>query len=156
MALDTYYDFYDLPSDKVKPSTKIAAQFTTLLGGDKTISMVAYTSVFPNGGSTERYFPGQISYAPITLYRPLDGKCAPLMKWFEETAAGQLEKKNCSIAQVEILESGKAHLLVIWDLINTLPMAQPGFSYNAYRGTTSTKYKLQLQAEEIIITYIAP
>ncbi len=156
MANDTYYDFYDLPSDEVKASTKALAQFVSIIGGSKTISMVSYTSVFPNGGSMERYFPGQISFAPITLYRHLDDKCVPLMKWFEDTAAGKIEKKNCSIAQIELVENEGVHLLTIWDLINTLPIAQPGFSYNSYRGTTSTKYKLTLQAEEIIITYVAP
>ena len=156
MANDTYYDFYDLPSDEVKADTKVAAQFSTLLGGNKTISMISYTSVFPSGGSLERYFPGQISFAPITLYRTLDDKCAPLMDWFEDAAEGQLVKKNCSIAQMELPEKGGVHLLVIWDLINTIPVAQPGFSYNSYRATKSTSYKLTLQPEEIIITYIAP
>lgn len=157
MANDTYYDFYDLPSDEVTPNRDAAAQFATILGGAKTISMTPYTSVFESGNSLTRFLPGQITYAPITLYRLLDNKAAPLMAWFDEVAAGQLIKKNCSIVQLRKLgRTGGVHALVIWDLIGTLPIAQPGFSYNSYRGTVSAKYKLTLQAEEIIMTYIRP
>lgn len=151
-ALTTYYVLYDLPSDKVAHGRNALAQFDRILGGDRQIDTISYTVVYGNGNSVTRYLPGQVSYAPITLYRVLDKRSIPLMQWFQRVAEGKIEKENCSIVQYEV-EKGKVTPTVIWHLYNVLPVAEPGYSYNAYIDSTSTSYQLTIQAEEIRVMF---
>ncbi len=151
-ALTTYYTLYDLPSDEISSGARIMAQFNSISGGARVISMIPYTLVYENGSSLTRYLPGQVSFEPISLSRLLDEKSRPLIAWFDRVAAGHLEYKNCSIVQFE-MQDGKPVPTVIWDLTNVLPLAEPGFVYNAYQDSLSTSYKLKIQAEEITVSF---
>jgi phage tail-like protein len=149
-ASDKEYDLYD--------ATTVFGTFTKLTGGDMSISMIPYNIVGENGGITTKYIPGQISYAPIKLSCAMSDVVSELTDWFNEAVAGNLDDvyKNCSIAQYKKAGTGRTETLVIWNLINAIPIALPGFSFNAYQKTASTKFKITLQAESIEIEYPPP
>jgi len=136
-------------------ATTTYGYFTGFSGGDMSISMIPYTVVGENGSPTEKYLPGQISYAPITLSCPFSDVIKELTDWFEIAATGDYEGallRNCSIGISERANPKK--YLIRWDLINVIPTTMPSFfSYNAYVASGSSKFKLVLQAEEITINY---
>jgi len=129
--------------------------FTGFSGGDMSISMIPYTVVSATGSVTEKYIPGQISFAPITLSCAFSDVVPELTEWFGLSAAGDYDgalKRNCSIASYPTTDRKKYN--IIWNLINVIPTTLPSFfSYNAYIGASTTKFKLTLQAEEIYIEY---
>lgn len=144
---DKHYRFYD--------ATTHYGIFTSLTGGDMKISMIPYTIVGSNGSPVEKYMPGQISFAPINLACPMSDVVQELTDWFQLAAEGNYDnlRRNCSIAQYSKNIIPSPTDLVVWELINAVPIALPGYSYNAYQGTSSTKFKIAIQAEEIRITY---
>jgi hypothetical protein len=129
--------------------------FTGFSGGGMSISMIPYTVVSATGSVTEKYIPGQISFAPITLSCAFSDIVPELTEWFELSAAGDYDGallRNCSIASYPVNDPKKYN--IIWNLINVIPTTLPSFfNYNVYTGSSSTKFKLVLQAEEIYIEY---
>ena len=155
-ASDKQYDFYDYGGAEGKYGV-----FTGLTGGDMTISMISYNTIGKNGGVVTKYLPGQVTYAPIRMTGSMSNEMTAFTDWFEQSVNGNFEnlRRHCSIAQWQMEKDGdgkyttRVKQLVVWELINTMPIALPGFSYNSYQKTASTSYKVLIQAEEIIITY---
>ena len=127
--------------------------FTGISGGEMSISMVPYTVVDHQGVPTERYIPGQISFAPITLTCALSDVVKELIDWFMLSATQDYTQnlaRNCSIGIFRKIEPEK--YLLRWDLIKAIPTTLPSvYSYNAYVASSSVKFKLTLQAEDIKI-----
>lgn len=144
---DKHYRFYD--------ATTSYGTFTSLTGGDMKISMIPYTVVGVNGSPVEKYLPGQISYAPINMSCPFSNVVMELKDWFQLAAEGNYDnlRRNCSITQYTMNILPAPYDLLTWELINAVPVALPGYSYNSTRGTSSTKFKIAIQAEEIRITF---
>jgi hypothetical protein len=134
-------------------ATKKYGIFTGISGGDMSISMVPYTIVDQNGVPTERYIPGQISFAPITLTCALSDVVKELIDWFMLSVNQDYSKdlaRTCSIGIFRKAEPGK--YLLRWDLIRAIPSGMPSvYSYNAYTASSSVKFKLTLRAEDIKI-----
>ena len=153
---DKQYDFFD--------ATTAYGTFSGLYGGDMKISMTSYNVVGENGGVITKHLPGQITYAPIKLTCSMSDVVKDLTDWFELARIGNFDnlRRNCSIAQYKTKvvkdddgETVKLRVdqLVIWELINAIPIALPGFSYNSYQKTASTSFKVLIQAEEINLIY---
>ena len=149
-ASDKSYNFYDALDGK---GTSYGS-FSGLYGGDMTISMISYNTIGENGGVLTKYLPGQVTYAPIKLTGTMSDDMAEFEKWFNQAVEGNFKKlrRNCSIAQFKKVAGGTEQL-VIWNLINAIPIALPGFSYNSYQRIASTSFKVLLQTEEIDIVY---
>ena len=162
---DNYYAIYDLPgsdlaqfvtdsdpNDFNQAESRALGYFTFMTGGSMTISTISYNVMDVKGYVTTKFMPGQISFAPISLSRPLDNVSQVLYDWFVKAERGILEglRKDCSLAKINF----KGEFEVIWDLFQAMPVAVPGFSYNSYRGSQSTKFKLTLQVEDIDIIWM--
>ena len=148
---DKQYAFFDgTPSQG-----DYMGSFTSLTGGDMTLSMIPYTIVGTNGEPVEKYLPGQISFAPIKMSCPMSYVVEEFTDWFALAAEGNYDnlRRNCTIAQYSKFIIPFPKHLVYWHLINAVPIALPGYSYNSTRGTSSTKFKIAIQAEEIRIVY---
>lgn len=152
--VDKNYILYDAPFGK--PAKRELQQFEYLTGGDMTISMVSYNVMDPNGNVTTKFIPGQTSFAPINLSRPMGSISADLYTWFTDAVAGKLKdvRTNCSIALFDPSNSNK--LRVIWDLENVIPTKIPGFSFSTITRTHSSSFKLVIQAENIVVTFPSP
>jgi phage tail-like protein len=150
VAVEYCYDVYDVTD--VSTGKVLLGQFLSMTGGNMTMSPISYNVINASGLVTTKFIPGQVTYGPVFLSRTLDAISWDLSKWFDKFAAGIIEKKNITIVQLDKDDVNTP--LATWDLINAVPIAQPGFSYNSYRGSSSTKYKLTLQAEEIKFAYL--
>ena len=148
---DKQYAFFD----GVPSMENYMGSFTSLTGGDMTISMIPYTVVGVNDGPTEKYLPGQISYAPIRMSTPMSTVGKELTDWFMLAVEGNYKnlRRNCTIGQYSKFIVPIPTFLVYWHLENAIPIALPGYSYNSYQGTSSTKFKVAIQAEKITIVY---
>ena len=162
---DNYYAIYDLPgsdlaafvtdsdsNDFNQAMFKALGYFSFMAGGSMTISTISYDVMDIKGYVTTKFMPGQISFDPISLSRPLDNVSQVLYDWFVQAEKGILKdlRKDCSLAKINF----KGEFEVIWDLIQAMPVAIPGFSYNSYRGSQSTKFKIKLQVEDIDIVWM--
>ena len=151
---DNFYAIYDIAGIDLKdaPDTDALGVFNFMAGGDMTISTISYDVMDLHGFVTTKFIPGQISFSPISLSRPLDNISQKLYEWFFQAEWGLMSelRKNYSLAKINRLGDFE----VIWDLINVIPVAVPGFSYNSVRGSASTKFKLKLQAENIDIVWM--
>ena len=162
---DNYYAIYDLPgsdlaqfvtdsdsNDFNQAESRALGYFTFMQGGSMTISTISYDVMDIKGYVTTKFIPGQIAFAPIQLARPLDNVSQVLYDWFVQAEKGILKdlRKDWSLAKINF----KGEFEVIWDLIQAIPVAIPGFSYNSYRGSQSTKFKLTIQVEDIDIVWM--
>jgi len=140
------YAVYDLLS-----ANSPLAYFDTLVGGEQRISMVTYNVTDDKGNVTTKYIPGQTSFAPITLIRPNDKWCKEIKDKFVAAVRGELVglRKNYSIS----MNDEQGNPLVWWHLNNALPSVLGGFSFNSYRGTKSTSFKVTFQAESIAVQF---
>jgi len=148
---ETHYLMYDAKYNA--PGKRVLEQFQSMTGGDMTIAMVTYNVMDANGNVTTKFMPGQTSFAPINLSRPMDSISSDLHDWFIEAVQGKVKdaRINCSIAMFD--PSDAKQLRVIWDLENVVPTAIPGFSLSSVTKTVSTSFKLVIQAENIIVTF---
>ena len=157
MADDTYnpldhptpasqYCLYEM-IDKNHP----LAYFDELTGGEQTISLVTYNVTDDKGNVTTKYIPGQTSFAPMVLLRAMDKFSEDMKNAFMESVAGKLKsvRKNYSVS----MNDSQGNALVWWHLINAIPSAVSGFSFNAPREAYYTDFELTLQAESIIIEF---
>lgn len=139
-------------------ATQSYGVFTGFSGGDMAISMIPYTVMGVNGAPIEINIPGQVSFAPITLSCELSDVVEELTEWFQFSVDGAYHKplvRNCSIGAYAPIDPSL--YIIQWDLLNVVPTTLPSFfSYNAYIGSSSIKFKLTLQAEDIKITYQRP
>jgi len=126
--------------------------FDSVTGGEQQIATVSYKVMDANGHVITRYMPGQITYTPISLLRPVDVGSKEIYAKFVDTASGKLKdvRRNYSVSMND--DTGKA--AVWWDLINAVPVKISGFDFNEYREAYYTDFTIDLQAEEIIITFM--
>jgi len=148
---ETHYLMYD--AKYTAPGKRVLEQFQSMTGGDMSISMVTYSYNDANGNVNTKYMPGQISFGPITLSRPMDSISSNLYDWFTEAIDNKVKETriNCSIAMFD--PNDVNNLRVIWDLENVMPVAIPGFAFSAITKEISTSFKLVIQAENIIVTF---
>jgi hypothetical protein len=144
---DANYSLVDLDDDTAY------GDFSSLTGGDLTISMIPYNVAGENGGVDTRFLPGQISYAPIKLACEYDKRKTTMTDWFIAVKDGDPANmlKNCSINLSYTSKDNK--IAATWNLYNVMPIALPGFSVHTFQKTKSIKFKVVLQVERIEIEY---
>ncbi|MCP4142906.1 MAG: hypothetical protein GY755_21900 [Chloroflexi bacterium] len=148
-ASDKEYRLYDITSTKTSYGV-----FTKMIGGDMKIDTVAYNVIDPGYNVTTKFIPGQTSFAPFRLECEMSKVVIELYDWFMQAVAGTQTdlRKNCSIEQYKKGSNGPEPLIT-WNLLNTIPITLPGFSYHTYQKTESAKFKIMLQAESIEIVF---
>ncbi len=131
---------------------KFIGGFDSVTGGDLTIATVSYKVMDANGHVFTRSMPGQTSYSPISLLRPVDKGSKKIYAKFADASTGKLKdvRRDYSVSMNN--DAGKP--VVWWDLLNALPVKISGFSFNEYAEKYYTDFTIDLQAEEIIITFI--
>ncbi len=128
------------------------AGFDSVTGGEQEIKTVTYKVADANGNVITRYMPGQVSYSPISLLRPVDKGSKKIYEKFADTASGKLKdvRRNYSVS----MNNDEGKPLVWWDLLNAIPVKITGFDFNEYREAYYTDFTIDLQAEEILITFV--
>jgi len=144
------FGLYDVISPA--PSNAYLASFDAVTGGDQTISMVTFNIIDSLGNVTTRVMPGQTTFAPVALLRPVDISSKKLYDLLLESIAGKCRRKNYSIS----MNDAQGNAVVWWDLINAIPIKVDGFSFNgkiagAGAGVNYTDFEISFQAEIIMI-----
>lgn len=124
---------------------KLTGVFTGLTGGDMTISKMEYNLVFESGLSTTLLIPGATTFHPFSLTRGY-GNYAELYNWFMEASNGLIIQARRS-GSVMMKKSGTT--ILQWDFSNAWPIKLSGFSYNQYKGATSSRISITIAAETI-------
>lgn len=150
---NNYFKVVDMPGSQFSIEY---GYFTSCTGGDLSNEMIPYTSLVENDGGelflTKQRIPGQASYSAINLSRELsDVPCQQFLDWYLEATTNFSKDAFRNITIVAIDRKGVEQIR--WHLYNTLPTHLKGFSYNQYRGTSSRKFKVTLQAEYIELEY---
>jgi phage tail-like protein len=142
----SYYTLYEMV-DKNHP----LAYFSALTGGEQTIEMISYNVTDGKGNITTKFIPGQTSFAPVKLLRPMDSFSKDIKNLFADAVSGKLVsiKKNYSIAMID----GQANPLVWWHLFDAIPSSLGGFSFNEHTENNYTDFEISLQAESIVIQF---
>ncbi len=128
--------------------------FDSVTGGEQSIAAVSYKVMDGNGHVVTRFMPGQVSYTPISLLRPMDQGSIQIYETFVDTVSGKMKKvrKNYSLSMLN--DDGLP--VVWWDLINAIPVKISGFDFNEVTETYYTDFTIDIQAEEIYVTFVAP
>ncbi len=143
-----FYQLYEV----IQNGRNWLADFDNLTGGEQEISMVKYNVIDPYGNVTTKYMPGQTSFAPVELYRPMDSAAEELWRKFEGAVAGKRKRKNYSISMNDHRNGGVP--LVWWHLENALPIKIGGFEFNQYLNINYELFQISLQAEFITIEFV--
>lgn len=138
------YSVYDVPAKKT------IAEFEELTGGEMKVAMMPYTSVDKNGIAVTKFVPGATSYSPITLVHALNVEGQALDNWFVLASQGKTKdaRKNINIT---MLDYKTRKPMIVWDIINALPVSITGFSFNQHTkgGLYYVCQELTIQAESI-------
>lgn len=126
-------------------------QFDSMTGGEQTISMVAYNVMDDKGNVTTKYMPGQTSFKEVTLLRAMDSLSKEMKDRFVASVMGKLKQVRTNYTVRWFDGEGKS--LVWWHLMNAVPSAISGFSFNAPKEAYYTDFEITLQAENIIIQF---
>ncbi len=142
------YSLYEMV-DKVP--NKLLAEFDMLTGGEMTISTVSYNVIDPMGNVTTKYIPGQTSFSPVALLRPVDLGAAEVYAKFADAVAGKVKnlRKNYSIS----MNDSQGKPVVWWHLYNAIPIKIDGFSFNMKTESVYTDFEIYFQAEFIEIEF---
>ena len=137
------YTLYEL----VKKSPHFIAGFDSLTGGEQVISTVSYDVIDASGNVTTKFMPGQTSFSPISLLRPIDKGIIDINDKFMDAVSGKLKtlRKNYSISMND--STGKPVLW--WHLFNAIPIKISGFDFNMAKEHSYTDFIVDLQAESI-------
>jgi phage tail-like protein len=127
--------------------------FDELTGGDMEISTISYTQVLESGEAITRHIAGRTKYSPVSLVRAIDNESQPTYTLFDKTRAGMLKAVRQNFT-VEMIGKGGKAALVRWDLVNAIPIKLSGFSFNDKTEAYYITVEIELQPEEIILTYI--
>lgn len=147
------FSLYDVISPA--PKDALLAEFDALTGGDQTLSMVTYNIIDKNGGVTTRVMPGQTTFGPVALLRPMDLSSASMYKLLRDAIEGKCLRKNYSVS----MNDANGNPVAWWDLINALPIKLDGFSFNGKLGGADgvgvnyTDFEITFQAEDIKISF---
>ena len=142
------YALYDVLS--TAPKSQALAEFDSLTGGDQVISMVTYNVIDANGGVTTKIMPGQTTFEPITLLRPMDAPSKSMMDLIRAAIEGKCERRDISVS----MNDAQGNPLVWWDLFGAVPIKLSGFSFNSKVEAYYTDFEITFQAEDIKVTFI--
>ncbi|MBI9043742.1 MAG: phage tail protein [Anaerolineaceae bacterium] len=147
-----YFALYDVAYIDSVPSGPSLGQFQSASGGQMTVDMVSYTQCFLQGGSAEKFIPGQTSFTPMVLGRDFDSECEALYKWFMDSSNGDVKaaKINCSV--VLTTETGAPQ--VVWNLFNTIPTKLSEFSFSQKERVGIMYFTITLQPEWMEIVFL--
>jgi len=143
------YSLYDLLNPS--PKTPYLASFDALTGGDQSISMVTYNVIDEKGMVTTRVMPGQTTFEPVALLRPVDASSVGMYKLLAEAILGKCIRKNYSVS----MNDSQGNPAAWWNLYNALPTKLDGFSFNGRiagpdgTGVYYTDFEIYFQAESI-------
>jgi phage tail-like protein len=150
---NNYFKVVDMPGSQFSCEY---GYFTSCTGGDLSNEMIPFTSLVENAAGvlflTKQRIPGQTAYSAINLSRELgSAPSQDFYDWYIEATTKFSKDALRNITIVAIDRKGKEQIR--WHLFNALPTQLKGFSYNQYRGTSSRKFKVTLQAEYIELEY---
>jgi phage tail-like protein len=156
-ALNCYFTLYDV-LDENFTNTRALANFSALTGGDQKISLVTYNVIDPKGNVTTKSMPGQTTFAPVVLLRPMDAYANSLNDKLKDAIQGKLQtlRKNYSVVMFNVETVGDARVAtpaVYWHLINAIPSVLDGFSFNARTESNYVDFEITLQAESIEVVF---
>lgn len=146
--LSTQYTLYLDVSDTERQGL---GDYTMLIGGEQEISVVKYNVIDTKGFVTTKFIPGQTTFNPVTIYRPMDRGAMAIYRIFYSGVYGQLinVRRNYSIS----LNDHNAKPQVWWHLLNAIPTKIGGFDFNQRTESIYTDFELTLQPEEIQIVF---
>lgn len=144
------YSLYDVINPA--PGTRSFGEFSSLTGGEQKISMVTYNVISTEGGVTTRSMPGQTTFEPIQLLRPMDAYAEQMYLKLRAAIDGQLKdlRRDYSVSMND--EVGNP--LVIWNLINAVPSNLDGFMFNMSKEANYTDFEVSFIAEDIQIIFL--
>lgn len=146
--ISTQYTLYlDVPGGDPKQ----LGEFTMLTGGEQEISLVKYNVIDTKGFVTTKFIPGQTTFSPVSILRPMD-RGAEIIYWiFYSGVYGQLMnvRRNYSIS----LNDHQGNPQVWWHLLNAIPQKIDGFDFNQRTESVYTDFELTIQPEEIQIEF---
>lgn len=144
------FSLYDVISPV--PGTRSFGEFTALTGGDQKISMVTYNVINLEGGVTTRSMPGQTTFEPIQLLRPMDAYAEQIYLKLRAAILGELKdlRRDYSVSMND--EVGEP--LVFWNLYNAVPSVLDGFMFNMTTENNYTDFEVTLIAEDIEIIFM--
>jgi hypothetical protein len=96
--------------------------------------------------------PGQTTFAPVVLLRPMDKACEELYKTkFRPSVDGKLKtlRRDYSVS----MNDAQANPVVWWHLINAVPTVLDGFMFNMRTENNYTDFEISFQAEDILIEF---
>lgn len=142
------YTLYEMVTKKSSP---VLGHFDSLTGGDMVISMVHYNVIDDRGNVTTKFMPGQTSFEPVELLRPMDVVAEEMKDKFFEAVDGKLKllRKDYSIS----MNDSNGNALVWWHLSNALPIKVSGFSFNEHVEAEYAAFELHLQPEAVLIEF---
>lgn len=137
------------------PKTPYLASFDNMTGGDQSISMVTYNVIDEKGMVTTRVMPGQTTFEPVALLRPVDASSVGMYKLLADAILGKCLRKNYSVS----MNDANGDPLAWWNLYNALPTKLDGFSFNGKiagpdgTGVSYTDFEIYFQAESIELVF---
>lgn len=144
------FSLYDVVSPA--PGTRSFGEFTALTGGDQKISLVTYNVISPQGAVTTRFMPGQTTFEPVVLLRPMDAYAVQVYAKLRAAIDGQLKdlRRDYSVS----MNDDEGNPLVFWNLINAVPCVLDGFMFNMTTENNYTDFEVSFQAEDIQIVFM--
>jgi phage tail-like protein len=141
------FKLYDLTT----PIPGLLGEFESLTGGEQTVSLVAYKTMDPSGTVTTHHMPGQTTFAPIKLVRPMDAHAREVYRKMKDAIAGKLKdvRRDYSVS----MNDAQGNPLVFWHLRNAVPSIVSGFSFNMATESNYTHFEITLQAERIEVEF---
>lgn len=138
--------------DLTVPKPGLLGEFQSLTGGEQTISLVAYKTMDASGNVTTHYMPGQTTFAPIKLLRPMDAYAKEVYLKMKDAIEGKLKdvRRDYSVS----MNDAQGQPLVYWHLRNAVPSVVSGFSFNMTTESNYTDFEITLQAERIEIEFL--
>jgi phage tail-like protein len=141
------FQLYDLTTSK----PGLLGEFESLTGGEQTISLVTYKTMDASGNVTTHHMPGQTTFAPVKLVRPMDAHAIEVYQKMKDTIDGKLKnvRRDYSVS----INDAHGNALVTWHLRNAIPSVVSGFSFNMATESNYTHFEITLQAEQIDVDF---
>ncbi len=141
------YKLYDF----LQKDHPVLGVFDSMTGGEQVISMVKYNVMDDLGNVTTKFIPGQTTFEPFALLRPMDAIAAQVYLRFADSVAGHLKllKRNYSIS----LNDSRGNPLVWWHLFNALPTKLSGLEFNMTTENEYISFEISLQAESVTVEF---
>lgn len=142
------YSLYEM----LERTPKLLGEFDMLTGGEQVISPISYKVIDPSGNVTTRSMPGQTTFTPISLLRPMDLGAQEVYEKFSDAISGKLKevRKNYSVS----MNDSQGKPVVWWHLYNAVPVKVSGFDFNMKTESVYTDFTIDIQAEFIEIKFL--